>query len=76
VSKRGSAWYPVKQCWAKDGHTKGCRVGRPKCRWRRPPPCHCMNYPFPHRLNSGLCGKHEAMNLMVYGPPPEQGSHE
>ena len=50
-------------CWGpKPGqHVKGCRLGRPLCRWRRATNpkrrvCECPAYWFPHRIGSGLCG--------------------
>jgi hypothetical protein len=47
---------PVKVCY-EHGHVKGCRTGRPLCRYRRPAACTCGAYHFPHRAGSGLCGK-------------------
>lgn len=54
------------ECWGpEDGkHKRGCRPGRPLCRWRRKKRaqgfCHCHAYHFPHRPKSGLCGNDEA----------------
>jgi hypothetical protein len=62
--------------WTKDGrlrprqcnqyeHAKGCRPGRPLCRWMRRVRadkrgvCDCPAYHFPHRRGSGLCGHPE-----------------
>lgn len=45
-------------------HVRGCRRGRPLCRWmRRHNPkrckCTCDAYHFPHRAGGGNCGKPE-----------------
>jgi hypothetical protein len=54
-------------------HAKGCRLGRPLCRWKRAQnpkrrPCGCGAYWFPHRIDSGRCGDPEKMAAFVYGP--------
>ncbi len=38
-------------------HVRGCRPGRPKCRYRRREKgiCSCTAYHFPHREGSGAC---------------------
>jgi len=43
-------------------HVKGCRPGRPLCRWMRAMTekysvCLCHVYPWPHRRGSGLCAR-------------------
>ena len=55
-------------------HAKGCRPGRPLCRWMRAMTekysvCLCPVYPWPHRRGSRLCGKagRERMNELVWG---------
>ena len=64
-------------------HVKGCRPGRPLCRYRRlerpnRAPCHCGAYPFAHRTGSGRCGDPERMETFVHGPlraaPPPSGA--
>ncbi len=44
-----------KKCSGPTRHAKGCRKGRPHCRWSRPSPCCCEAYPYPHRRASGAC---------------------
>jgi hypothetical protein len=48
-------------CFGPDAcqHKKGCRLGRPLCRWmraKRGKPCWCGAYKYPHRKGSALCG--------------------
>jgi hypothetical protein len=57
-----------KQCWGpdKNQHIRGCRLGRPLCRWMRNKNpkrrrCDCPAYWFPHRFNSGYCGNQNRM---------------
>lgn len=53
-----------------------CRPGRPRCwamrkcnpKWET---CLCDAYHHPHRKGGGLCGNQERMNLLIYGPPPD-----
>jgi hypothetical protein len=47
----------MKRCWGPEEgkHVDGCSKSKPKCRWRRPPPCCCGAYHYPHRYNSGAC---------------------
>jgi hypothetical protein len=54
-------------------HAKGCRPGRPLCRFMRTrcenrKPCGCDAYHFPHRKGSGQCGNPYAplMSLKEY----------
>lgn len=48
-----------KHCWgaAKEQHVRGCRPGRPLCRWRRNAKglCHCEAYHYAHQHGSGNC---------------------
>lgn len=42
-------------------HDRGCRLGRPLCKWRRSrnpkrKACGCGVYHFPHRAGGGACG--------------------
>jgi hypothetical protein len=74
-------------CWRRNDrvefHVRGCRPGRPCCRYRRArlaakragevarkeiPPCDCPAYAFPHRAQSGVCGDRDAFAAKVYGP--------
>ena len=53
-------------------HARGCRRGRPLCRWRRAEnpkrrACGFDAYHFPHRIESGRCGNLEAMWAFVSG---------
>lgn len=55
-------------------HAKGCRPGRPLCRWRRDGDakygvCTCPAYHFPHRRGGGLCaeGSGGKMNELMWG---------
>lgn len=53
-------------------HVNGCRVGRPKCRWRRRPTmCWCCAYHYPHRDGGGRCNP-RIMDLFVNGPLPSE----
>jgi hypothetical protein len=60
------------KCWGPraEQHCAGCRIGRPRCRWRRKAVglCHCEAYHYPHRKGSGPCGNDEAMALICWGP--------
>lgn len=44
------------KCWGPEPekHRKGCRLGRPLCRWRRRQAglCHCEYLPYPHNGRS------------------------
>lgn len=60
------------RAWAT--HVKGCRPGRPRCRYRRPVPCDCPAYKFPHRQGSGLCGNRDAFAALRYGPSLAHGA--
>lgn len=56
-------------------HAKGCHRARPLCRAMRATHprrsvCNCPAYWFPHRVGSGRCGNHEAMDRFVHGPIP------
>lgn len=58
-------------------HRKGCRKGRPLCRYRRAETqkykrCSCSAYWFPHRAKSGLCGDPEKLSREIWGPSPEE----
>lgn len=48
-----------KKCWGPEDakHRKGCRLGRPLCRWRRREKglCRCEAYHYPHRPSAN-CG--------------------
>lgn len=53
-------------------HRKGCRRGRPLCRWMRARNpyrrvCNCPAYPFPHRARGGACGTGGVFGLPGYG---------
>ncbi len=53
-------------------HAKGCRRGRPLCRWmRKTNPkrkvCGCDAYHFPHRKGSGRCGNEKLRWMHEYG---------
>ena len=51
-------------------HVKGCRRGRPQCKWMRKTnpsrePCSCGAYPYPHRNGSGPCGRANDMPAVL-----------
>lgn len=64
------------RCWGKEPHKhrKGCRRGRPLCRWRRPRPCDCGAYHYPHREGSGRCNDLAAINEWLHGPAHEEAA--
>lgn len=66
MARRDACW----RCGAsgKVAHAHGCRPGRPRCKYRRPVPCDCPAYRFPHRASSGICGDRDAFAAKVYGP--------
>jgi hypothetical protein len=43
-----------------------CRPGRPLCKRRRPTPCQCGLYHYPHRPGSGLCGRSDLAWCALY----------
>jgi hypothetical protein len=64
---------PRCRCYGNDHrviHVKGCRRGRPECKWMRKTnprrrPCRCSAYPFPHRDGGGACGSADDMPAVL-----------
>jgi len=48
AAKRNRCPKPFMGCQSAEHHAAGCTPSSPKCRWRRPPPCRCAAYHFPH----------------------------